>query len=374
MYEKQLKQRTEECKAALQRGSHIQIYDTFCEIHTPTHSLPVKPVLGTANFTPNESPEDHLKEAMGKVITSGQGQTSTDHDRSVSTSDDQGQSSLHQQQSGAKVGNAVTTYKLLPRTKVVDQWESPCDIGSICPTTDGHEWTNSTKTLTLLDRKGKVIQNVNHNDWINDISLSPTTHTLWACDSDNNIMEMVSGRQTHRFSTKEEPACICITASSHVIVGMPKHISKFTTDGKMVCDSKATGIVCTPYRISECPVTHNVAVAVAKKHIVVMNNDFKKLFLYRGEITRLNQPITHTRSRPFNPCGVVYDSVGNLIIGDYNNYRVLLVSGGGEFLRVIHTDTDYVWAVSIDREDVLWVVFGSALMGNTVKLLQYRNV
>ncbi|XP_021368233.1 uncharacterized protein LOC110459973 [Mizuhopecten yessoensis] len=154
MYEKQLKQQVQECKAALQRGSHIQIYDAYCEIHSPTYSLPVKPVLGTANFTPNESPQDHLKNALGKVITSGQGQTLTDQDRSVTTSDDRGQPSTQQQRSGAKVKKAVTTYKLLPQTKVVEEWRPPCQIDYICPTTDGQVWTKDSNTLTLLDRKG----------------------------------------------------------------------------------------------------------------------------------------------------------------------------------------------------------------------------
>ncbi|XP_021374843.1 uncharacterized protein LOC110464109 [Mizuhopecten yessoensis] len=387
MYEKQLKQQIQECKAALQRGSHIQIYDTFCEIHSPTHSLPVKPVLGTANFTPNENSQDHLKQAFGKVTTSGQDQTLTDQDWSVSTSDDLGQPSTQQQRSGAKVKKAVTTYKLLPQTKVVEEWRSPCHIGSICPTTDGQMWTRASgDTLTLLDRKGKVIQEITHNDYIYNISLSPTTHTLWVCDYKNNIMELVSGRLTHRFSTKEEPRCICVTANTHVIVGMPKHISKFTTDGKMVCTTmtKGTGkpLVCTPHRISECPVTHNVAVADfssesdggdGKRHVVVMDTNFKELFVYRGDIPSTYKPTPQTGGQPFNPWGVVYDSVGNLIIGDCINRRVLLISGGGEFLRVIHTDTGRTWAVGIDREDVLWAVFDT-WDSNKVALLQYSSV
>ncbi|XP_021362260.1 uncharacterized protein LOC110456055 [Mizuhopecten yessoensis] len=300
MYEKQLKQKIQECKAALQRGSHLQIYDTFCEIQSPTHSLPVKPVLGTANFTPNENPQDHLKKALGKVTTSGQGHTLTDQDRSVSISDDLGQPSTQQQQSGAKGQKAVTTYKLLPQTKVVEEWESPCHINCICPTTDGQVWTTDFATLTLLDRKGKVIQTVKHNGMISDISLSPTTHTLWVCDDNNNIMELVSGRLTHRFRTKEEPFSICVRASNHVIVGMTKYISKFTTKGKMVCTTMAKGTgkplvcTCTPYRISECPVTHNVAVTDfslesdggdGERHVVVMDTDFKELFLrsFKGE-------------------------------------------------------------------------------------------
>ncbi|XP_021350859.1 uncharacterized protein LOC110448762 [Mizuhopecten yessoensis] len=383
MYEKQLKQQIQECKAALQSGSHLQIYDTYCEIHSLTHSLPVTPVLGTANFTPNESPQDHLEKALGKVITLGQCQTLTDQDRSVSTSDDLGQPSTQQQRSGTKVKKAVTTYKLLPQTKVVEEWESPCYIRSICPTTDGQVWTKDSNKLTLLDRNGKVIQKVEHHVWINDISLSPTTQTLWVCDYNNNIMELVSGRLTHRFSTKEEPWCICITASNHVIVGMTKHISKFTTDGKMVCTTMAKGtgkpLVCTPNRISECPINHNVAVTDfssesdsgdGKGHVVVMDTDFKQVFVYRGDLPSTYRPTTQTGGKQFSPWGVVYDSVGNLIIGDRNNYRVLLISGSGEFLRVIHTDTGSTPAVGIDREDVLWARFGVL----NVKLLQYRSM
>ncbi|XP_021377324.1 uncharacterized protein LOC110465681 [Mizuhopecten yessoensis] len=385
MYEKQLKQQIQECKAALQRGSHLQIYDSFCEICSPTYSLPVKPVLGTANFTPNENPQDLLKKALGKVITSGQGQTLTHQDQSVSMSDDLRQPSTQQQRSETKAKKAVTTYKLLPLTKVVEEWKSPCGIGSLCPTTDGQVWTTDQLfILTLLDRKGKVIQKVEHNVRINDISLSHTTHTLWVCDKQNNIMELVSGRLTHRFSTKEEPWCICVTASNHVIVGMDRQISKFTTNGKMVCTTlaKETGkpLVCSPFWITECPVTHNVAVADFSSesdggdgngHVVVMDTDFtKELFVYRGDIPSTYKLTPQTGGEPFEPRGVVYDSVGNLIIGDCNNYRVLLISGGGEFLRVIHTDTIHKWDVGVDREDVLWAVFS----GRNVKLLQYSSV
>ncbi|XP_033744316.1 E3 ubiquitin-protein ligase TRIM33-like [Pecten maximus] len=237
LYDEQLKQQIQECKTALQQGSDLNIYDTRCEIDSQIH-FPVKPVLGNVSFTPNKNPQGHLKLALGKVIISGQGQTSTDQYRSVSTSDGQGQSST-QQQSGDKGKKAVTGYKLLSETKVVEKWNSPCYIRSICPTTDDQAWTSTySKTLTLLDRKGTVIQKVTHKAPINDISLSPTTHRLWVCDIENNILELVSGQLTHRFRTKENPRCLCVTASNHVIVGMPKHISKFTTQGQMVLTTR----------------------------------------------------------------------------------------------------------------------------------------
>ncbi|XP_021355882.1 uncharacterized protein LOC110451969 [Mizuhopecten yessoensis] len=385
MYDKQLGQQIQKCKAALQQGSHIEIYDTGCEIHSQI-SLPVKPVLGTASFTPNKTPQHHLELALGKIDTLDQGQASTDQDGSVRTSGGQKPSSTSQL-SEPKGKKAVTMYKLLPQTKVLEKWKARVDIFSICPTTDGQVWTSvsHSKTLTLLDRKGKIIQQVKHKTDINNISLSPTTHTLWVCDTQNNIMELVSGRLKHRFSNKETPKCICVTASNHVIVGMTNNISKFTTQGQMVLTTSVTGtgkpLVCSPCRISECPVTHNVAVVdwnnqddggVEIEHVIVMDSDFKELFVYRGDIPSTYKQLPHKGAdhEPFNPYGVVYDSVGNIIIGDYNNNRVLLISGRGEFLRIIHTDTYSTWVVGVDREDVLWAVFGRGI----VKLLQYSSV
>ncbi|XP_021342431.1 uncharacterized protein LOC110442895 [Mizuhopecten yessoensis] len=381
MYNEQLGQQIQECKVALQHGSHIEIYDTGCEIHSQI-SLPVKPVLGTANFTPNKNPQHHLELALGKIEALGQGQASTDQDGSVRTSGGQKLSSTSQH-SESKGKKAVTMYKLLSQTKVLEEWRPPVVIGSVCPTTDGQVWTCYSDTLTLLDRKGKVIQEVKHKTNIIDISLSPTTHTLWVCDRENNIMELVSGQLYHRFSTKETPMCICVTACNHVILGMTNNISKFTPQGQMVLTTSVTGtgkpLVCTPQRISECPVTHNVTVVDRNikgdggdgtRHVIVIDTDFRELFVYRGDIPSTYKQSSHKGAEPFDPQSVVYDSVGNIIIGDWDNYRVLLISGRGEFLRIIHTDTYFTSAVGVNREDVMWAVFGYS----NVKLLQYSSV
>ncbi|XP_021363927.1 uncharacterized protein LOC110457144 [Mizuhopecten yessoensis] len=235
MYSTQLKKQVQKCKIALQRCSDIQIYDTGCEIQSST-TLPVKPTLGTASFTPNLNPQSHLEQALGRISTSGhlQGQASRDHDRSIGSSAGQGPSPTQ-------------------------QW------------------------------KGKVIQEVECNTKIPDISLSPTTNTLWVCDKENNIQ---------------------------------------------------------------------------------YQGDTNELFVYDGEVPHTYQPTSQSGGKPFDPCGAVYDTVGNIVIGDFNNKSVLLISGRGEFLRIIHTDDDSTVAVGVEREDVLWAVFGF----NDVKLLQYSSV
>ncbi|XP_033725185.1 uncharacterized protein LOC117315149 [Pecten maximus] len=361
MYDKQLKQQILECKTVLQQGSNIDIFDTPCVIHSPI-GVPVEPTLCTASFTHNKNPQGHLELALGNVITSGQVHTSTDQDRSVSTPGDRGQSTPHRQGSGE-----VTKEKLLSETTVTEEWESPCDISSLCPINNGAWSCGYSNTLALLDRKGTVIQKITHKTKINNIGLSPTTNRLWVCDSKNNIMELESGRLTHRFRTEEESKCICVTASNHIIVGMPKHICKFTTQGLITTMSTGSGqpLVCTPHRITECPVTHNIAVidltpegkgGNKNKHVIVMDSDFKDLFV--------------CSDKQFYPQDVAYDSVGNLIIGDHNNCRVVLFSGSGEFIGIIHTDIGWALAVGVERKDVMWAVFTDFSCYN-VKRLQY---
>ncbi|XP_021377215.1 uncharacterized protein LOC110465601 [Mizuhopecten yessoensis] len=368
-YDTQLKHMIVKCKTVLQLGSNLDIYDTDYEITNSHATRPVKPTLDIPCFTPNRYPETHLKLAFGDISTTDQGvcqgQGSAEHGRSVGWSADR-----------RSAEDSRHGHTLLP-----SEWQAPCDISSTCPIIGGQLWTRFLRTLTLLDRKGQVVEKVEHSDQIKDISLSPTTNTLWVCDLKNSIMELVSGHLTHRFSTDERPRCLCVTAHERVIVGMTKGISIFTTKGETELTTMSEGaekpLVRSPYRISECPVTHNIAVVDgnfksdggdAKQQVVVMNMYFKKMFVYGGDIPR--EYATPNR-KPFNPSDAAYDSVGNLVIGDFNNCCALLLSGRGVFLRIIHTDTAKLMAVGIDhKEDAVWAVIGL----RNVKRLPYSKL
>ncbi|XP_069107446.1 uncharacterized protein [Argopecten irradians] len=373
----------QKCKTVLQQGSQIEINDIKCEIDSQIH-IPGKAVLGTVSFNPNNTPKGQLVQALGKATTSSQGHTSTDQKRLVLLSDGQQQPSS-QQQSEDKDKKAVDRKTLLTETKVVEEWKSPCDIYSICPTTDDQAWTKYSETLTLLDRKGTVIQKVTHKASIMDISLSPTTHRLWVCDTQSNILELVSGQLTQQFTTKARPICICITAKNHVIVGMLGNVSKYTTQGQMVLTTMAAGtgkpLVCTPYRITACPVTNNVAVidhsnirdgGDGNRHVFVMDTDFQQLFVYRGDIPSTNKQSPQTGGKPFNPYGLVYDKQGSLIIGDYNTKNVVILSENGKGHRILHTDRNWVWGVGVGRDDLLWI--STVRKACNVKMLQYYKM
>ncbi|XP_069103861.1 uncharacterized protein [Argopecten irradians] len=195
-------------------------------------------------------------------------------------------------------------------------------------------------------------------------------------------MELVSGELTHMFTSNEAVFCICITSTDYIIVGTDKRLSKYTTQGKVVLSSRVTEtgdpVVYSPIRITECPVTHNVAVVDPRlkcyggddnKCIVAMErNNFKKLFTYTGEIP--SKQTQQSGDCPFNPCCVSYDSKGNLVIGNYENRKVLLLYQSGEFLRIIHTaSTKKPTSLCLDRRGQLCVAFGQ-----NVKLLQYTSM
>ncbi|XP_069102330.1 uncharacterized protein [Argopecten irradians] len=329
----------------------------------------------------NTNPQNHPKQAIGKVVTSGQGQTSIEKD----PSSDGHIQSCTQHQTGDIGDKAVTRTTLLTETRVVEEWVSSCFMNSLCPTIDDRAWTCSHKTLTLLDRKGQEKHEVDHKTWINDISLSHTTHRPWACDSDNNILELVSGQLIQRFRTKEVPECICVTSSDHVLVGMSRHISKYTLQGQVVLTTEATRtekpLVYTPRKITECPVTNNVAViddrsedhgGDGNRRVIAMDTNFQELFVYRGEIPSSYKQTLRTVDNPFYPRSIVYDSQGNIIIADRNTPMLLLLSGRSEVLRILHTYTESVWLVGIDRHDIVWSEFGNKYP-HKVKLLQYSD-
>lgn len=214
-------------------------------------------------------------------------------------------------------------YTLLPKVKTLKQCSIPYVVTAICPIKNGETWTcTADHTLTLIDKTGTTKQTISHTTWISDISLSPTTNTVWVCDGKRDILELVSGRLVRRFRIKKKPLCICSTANNHVIVGTDNQITKYTPDGSQVLTPPASNngepIVCCPGKISECPVTNNVAVTDYgntdnKSCVIVMDRDFRKLLVIDGKLS-------DTRFRPWD---IAFDNTGNLVILDSSNNDVL---------------------------------------------------
>ncbi|XP_021370739.1 uncharacterized protein LOC110461550 [Mizuhopecten yessoensis] len=384
IYETQLQQQLQESKTLLHRGTDIEVYHFGCTARYDSIS-PVKPILRSASFKINADYLPSLKQALGDMVT-GKDQPSDDQNlSSVSSSYRSPQMEEESNESESSMSSHYRQSEMLPQAKVLKEYKTPRMISAMCHTIDGQVWISylNSGSVALLDRTGLVKGVLRHVLNIKDISVSPATNALWACQTkDRSIMELVSGELVLRFKTKIEPVCMCVTVSNHVIVGMAKNISKFTTKGKVVLTTLATGtkkpLVCTPLKISECPVTNHVAVidedfkdhgGEGKRNVVVMDTDFQELFRYRGEIPTTCQHTEESESRLFICYGIGFDRLGKLIIGDHYNNRILLLSGRGDFLRVLHTDKFSTSVVSVTRENVVFAVFN----GDRVRLLQYYS-
>ncbi|XP_069134218.1 uncharacterized protein [Argopecten irradians] len=345
IYETQLNEKVNTCKSALELNSEKVIQDVGYQIKFPA-SRPMKPSL----TTPSVSPEELKKILLGKSFEmAGSLLVAPQKGRETETIDKPGD-----------------VYTLLPEIKTLEECSIAYAVTSICPTKNGEAWTcTADHTLTLLDKTGTTKQTISHTTWISDICLSPTTNMVWVCDGNQDILELVSGQLVRRFRIREKSLCICSTASNHMLVGTIGRITKYTPEGSQVLTSPATDhgepIVCCPGKISECLVTHNVAVTDYGKTgygscVIVLDRYFKQLFVIDGKVS-----ITS-----FRPRNNLFDNTGNLIIQDTFNNNLVLFSGQGKILRTLCKDIFRLSAIGVDKDNVLWVI-----QRNKLRLVQY---
>ncbi|OWF41147.1 E3 ubiquitin-protein ligase TRIM71 [Mizuhopecten yessoensis] len=341
------------CKHILAEGTDIQTYDTGYELITkPIQPLPIQPSRHCFTFVPNEAPSSCLEKAFGELTTSAE-------------------------------------HKPLIHTEKMMEFKSEDFISSICPNRDNGAWIcNHGNTVTLLDKRGKTETVLQYKGPIRDVQISPNTQNLWLCSDDNfEIMECDTSlkQTTTRFTPDSKVYCLCVTVDEHILVGSSKKIMKYTPCGTILLTSgKATTktsffkrsapLVRSAYRMSECGITRHVAVmdmdkeedgGQYQKQVLVIDKDFQELFRYKGDLP-------HTRGgckmdNPFSPCDVQFDTFGHLVISDRANGCIRLLSGDGQFIRLLHVDAIDAGVIGIDHKNVLWAVFGQV----NVKILKY---
>ncbi|XP_069104260.1 tripartite motif-containing protein 2-like [Argopecten irradians] len=350
-----IKENLERCKQSLQTGSDIEVFDTMKIIRTGT-TLPTRPIMGTAKFTPNLCPS--LLTALGEMSLT---------------------------QPSAASGASPDRPNLLPKAKVLAEWAPTNNIKSICPTIGGGAWSceMSSETITDWTPTGEVYQLKESLVRITDICVVPKTYALWACSNkDNSVVKLTSGELKWQFSTKSEPLSLCVTKDDQVLVGSKQKITKYTQTGKLVNTTKASLFkkqkVVSPWRLTECQVSKNVAVGDGdwsvdggkdEPLVLVLDIHLQEVWRYGR-----SQHATKPGSRPFDPYDVTYDSMGQLIVADYSNRCLHLLSGDGIYLRLLHTDTFRPQALCVDTKGVIWAGFGEDTTSTkNVKLLQYTR-
>ncbi|XP_033749061.1 uncharacterized protein LOC117333746 [Pecten maximus] len=386
-----------EYKQTLQTGTEVLVYDSVSEIRELDPNIPPTPNIKIAEFTPGMERLSHLKQALGNM------ELPTDHLQAGSASGGHSdQRPVVRPKQSTEAGQASSRevrYKLRDRPKVKYQFSYPDHITSICPTSDGCAWLcyYDTNTVNLINKKGRVIQTIQHNSVIQDISLDPTTGRLWfCCFRDNTICEVSTPYTTvTRFYTDDYPASLCVTREGRVVVGTRDYIQgykvvMYTIDGQVlhthIEEGSGTGFVKS---ISQCSVTGNIA-AVAGKHIGggSISSNFRRLIIVFSPTL---QPLVHYRGEgiedqwegkqeqksvtpdKFGASTVVYDSKGNIVIADKTRNTIELISGAGKYIKTLHTNKGEQGVVGIQKGDVLWSNLELDTGGWGLKLLKYYS-
>ncbi|XP_021349587.1 uncharacterized protein LOC110447922 [Mizuhopecten yessoensis] len=338
-----LEGKVEKYEETTRTGTDIQMFDSVISCQRLTHvTSPAKPTLGTVQFYPNSLTNELMEQAIGKVGL-------TRSDEIPGPSEDQ--------------------------ISVVREWEAPCNTRCICPIEDDDgAWTcDYSNMLTYLTSQGKTKQQIKSPVPVIDICVSPKTQNLWACSNiDNRVIELVSGKFTGRFYTLDKVRSICVTKCDEVLVGMKCKIEKYTTEGKL---HSTITTAWSPRRIVQCPVSENIAVVdrddagdggKGNPHIIVMDKNLRKSFQYGRP-----EHASRTGRRPFDPIDVAYDTRGCLVVGDCENGCLHLLSGKGQYLKLLHTATEGAWPVGVASDGLLWARFG-VYSSKQVKLIQYK--
>ncbi|XP_033729375.1 uncharacterized protein LOC117318506 [Pecten maximus] len=424
-----------ECKQTLQTGSAVLLYDSVSESREMGSDIPPTPTIDLTEFTPCKDRQSHLKQAMGVVtidIEHLKTESATDSikDPDIREKQLREQSRIEdkppteeqmsnidmskvtpgiddinssrpnvpsaepliteEDRMDKKPSTGTAIYDLLDSPNIINQIPYKNDVTTICPTSDGGAWLNNYKSTKIhqINNKGDVIQQIEYDTYITDISLNPRTGRVWYCGYDETVGEIsASNKIVRSFATKGIPYSLCVAIGNRLLVGTlggkGSDIVMYTNNGEVLRrisleELKQKTVLC----ITECSVTGNIAVAVGESvargsSVVVYNSEFQPLFRYRGEGRQLQRapdpsnPYPDVYHNKFNPYTVLYDSKGNIAVVDRRRDTIELLSGGGKYIKTLHTNKRGQGAIGIQKGDVLWLesVLDSGELG--IKLLSY---
>ena len=209
-------------------------------------------------------------------------------------------------------------------------------------------------TCSLIRNTGDVETRLELGERCVSLAVHPTTGELYICFGDGTFRHVSSldGKTSILFKPESRPTQIKFTLDGHVIAYsfQRKNVCVYKLDGEVVHVSiKKHSVI----DLAQCPKSHNIALSCAGDGIVVLDKTLTEIQCrYNGR----RMSISGHKREIFSAWTSVYDSQGNLIVGDYYNKEIHLVSGkDGTFLEEIHIPD-----MSKPRElcfidDVLWI-------------------
>lgn len=379
-----LNSKLQECKRSLQSENSALVFDLEKELQRKKVEIvqPTPPELSSAAFQPRLFSLDKIEKLVGSL-------TLVDMAGVME----------------AKV--LVAEPEMVPQYQVYDKsmearFEHCTNITSLAIASFNKAWVSHDTSCDVLgiDIHGKVKQTIEQNLMVDDISLAPITGNLWmCCESDLSIREIIKSKTPSyvgrvRFHTTDRPWCLCVTHDNSVAVGTKGEVTLYTPDGillrKSGYDSEGRNVVVEPNHIKTCPLTGDLAICDLdditcggndNPFVMVLDKRLKPRFRYeRGTPpAEDNQVLTSTATfvtstaklqSAFMPLDACYDYRGHLLVADYDNRSILLVSGStGQFLTKLHLDDLRPGALALQADGKLWIGFPEE---KVIKVLKYK--
>jgi len=352
--------RLDTCKQSLVSNKDILVIDTEQYIHKETKH-PKHPKFTTIKFATGQLPSKQLHDDFG----------------SLSVKD--GQEMLEPQEVTSHqlpMSDVVTKYRSNDST-VVSEFTHSSYITSVEKSTSDNVWVlcDGDKNISLVNQQDVVIQKLELDSNVHDISVSPATGSLWLCCYDKTIYEVSSKTPTKRFTTNSNPWGLSLTPDNNVVVGTLHNVTVYSTTGQVLHTTHYSGehMVVSPHHVTVCTSTGDTAVCdrdlskhggTGKPNVSAYNSKLEIKYQYYGS----PQSQGHTFTSEFYPYDAVYDSQGNLLIADNNIKCIQLVSGEGQFLTVVHTDQLKPRALTLLQDGLLFVGYND----KKIKVIQYR--
>lgn len=177
---------------------------------------------------------------------------------------------------------------------------------------------------------------------------------------EKSVAKLVKGSKdmVTLFHTDWNPKDLCIGNQDEMFVCLVENhegkVAKFNKNGQLlvqfVLDAEGNRLFEEPSYICTNLIS-DICISDTRKHaIIVLDTTGRRKFEYR----RSDADDRH----PFDPRGIDTDSDGNIIVVDYGNYEIILISNSGEFLACLLDRNDGLSRpcdVSLDNENKLWV-------------------
>ncbi|OWF41335.1 hypothetical protein KP79_PYT07488 [Mizuhopecten yessoensis] len=288
----------------------------------------------------------------------------------------------------SSVHNQFFRNQMLEKPEVISEFLPNIVINAICPTYDGNAICGSKfgNKLMVYGPNGDMLRFIGSRvlETISGIAMSPLDHCLWLCVNEDCGVVKVDheGDVAIQFHTDQNPWCLCVTRDHKIIVGFVDSIASYSLEGKkgkeVFKDKFGKKIVSQPQRITECPVSQNIAVldkgwsllSKDKPCIIVFDRNLHLKFRYNGTLVA---PGTKASSSPsFQPRDVIYDMDGQLLVANKNKNSIDVVNEKGQHLRTLMTDEWKPVSLGLQLDNTLWAVFKNSSKCR-IKLLRYTE-